>query len=326
MEVYPSAVEFALKILYASVATVGVASNAAIISIFITERIRMNSFKILLLNLSIADAISAVSIWPFFLTDLKSLRGMENANFLCALTIGQIIYWFSAVSSIFCLCLMSVNRYLAIRKPQRADCYNKNIVSLLIVCMVWVTAVAISLPNLFSYRYSAERAICYREWPDGFHSVGFSIITSILGFLFPISVITYTFFATRKYFWSKRFGAVTRPTQSVKRNRKIAIFMGLLIVAFFICWSPFFVYWILSRAMPAFFPKGYKGEYARIKALRIVVFVSLCNTVTNPIIYGLRGDMVFRRAFKRLQQAFCCYNRIESEIAPRHSTTREATL
>ena len=313
VEIYPQAVEFALKVLYSAVATLGLLSNGGIIYIFITKKIKMNSFKILLLNLTVGDLLSVVAIWPYNFIDLRSLRGMQDANFMCALTIGTVMYWFASVASIFSLCLLSVNRYLAVCKPQRAESFNKNLVSLIIVCIVWPTSISISIPNIFSFEYKAEYAVCTRKWPEGFNSVGFSVITSIFGYIIPISVITFTFFATRKYLWSRSIGTVSRPSQSVRRNRKTALFMGFLIVAFFVCWSPFFVYWILSRAIPSVFPQGVEGEYSRMKVIRVTVLISLFNTVINPIIYGLRGDAVFKNAFGKFRQEMGCNNQVEDD-------------
>lgn len=324
--IYPFAVEIMLKIVYSLVAALGMACNGGIIYIFMTKKIKMSSFKILLLNLTIGDCISSIAIWPYVFIDLRSLRGMKNADYVCTATIGQVLYWFSSVGSIGCLCFMSVNRYLAICKPRKAVFFNKLLISVITICLVWCTATSIALPNVFSYNYIPEYAICSRRWPHGFDSVTFSIVTSILGFIMPVSIITFTFFATRKYFWRRNFGTVVRPSQIVRRNRKMAIFMGLLIIGFFICWSPFFVYWILSRAVPSVFPKGFRGEYARMKVIRIVVLISLCNTVINPIIYGIRGDAAFRNGFNRLKRAICCSSvQATGEIRSMEQSSKEVT-
>ena len=311
-ELFPNSVEFVLKALYTFIATAGLLSNGAIVYIFITKKLKMNSFKVFLLNLTISDGLAAASIWPYIFIDLKSLQGMANTRLMCAITVGNVMYWFATVTSIFSLTLMSINRYIAICHPKLTLHFNQRCATRLFLCLVWPSGILISAPNIFTLKYLPKYAICIRDWPSGFNSTVFGILTFFLGFIFPVSTIAFTSIATKKYFWSRRFGSVSRSSQTIRRNRKAAMLMGLLVAAFFACWSPFFVYWILSSVVPSAFPQGIAGEYTTTRALRVVILISLINTVTNPIIYGLRGDTEFKIAFKKLKHFVCCCTQQEN--------------
>ena len=322
---FPYAVDVTLKALYSLVATAGLLGNGGIIYIFITKKIKLNSFKVLLLNLAIADALAAASIWPYIYIDLPYLREMPNSNFMCSLTLGIVIYWLASAASIFSLTLMSTNRYLMICRPHAARYFSKRVASILLLCLVWPTAIIFSAPNTFAFTYLPKYALCVRDWPKGFNGTIFGIFTFILGLIFPVSVITFTFFATRRYFWSKRYGSVSRSSQSVRRNRTAAMVMALLIAAFFVCWSPFFAYWILSKVVPSVFSTGIPAHYKATRALRVVILVSLINTVTNPIIYGLRGDAEFKSSFRKLKQLVCCCKQSESNAERIEKSMRQTS-
>lgn len=340
-ELLPIALEYCLQILYTIVATLGLISNGGIIYLFVTKAIKMAPFKLLLLNLSVADMLCALSLWPYIFIDLKSLRGMhwKKANMVCAIVMGNMTYWIGVVVSTFTLTLISISRYLFVCHPLRATNFNKMRVSVVIVCLVWPTAIAIGVPALVSFAYDPKYAVCNRKWAKSINGVVYSATTSFLGFVFPVGILCFTLLATRKYFWRRTFGTVLRSPGEVRRHRKTAKFMAALIAAFFISWGPFFFYWLLSRSVKTIFPKGAKGEYARMKVLRFVILISLCNTVADPFIYGLRGDPEFKRIFRKIMDCICCRQRQERDfsvtmtststkesVTTRNTSTRESKL
>ena len=306
-DLYSKPVDVVLKILYSIIASLGLAGNCGIIFLFATKKIKMTPFKLLLLNLSIADALGAFSIWPYIFIDFKSLRivAKTNADALCVMSEFQVTYWIAAGASTFTLSLISISRYLYVCHPLTAVRFNKMKVSVVIVGLIWPTAIAFAIPN-FLAAYDTEHGLCTRQWPDGVSAIAFSCISSICGFIVPVLIMSFTFFVTRKYFWSKSFGVIKRSSKELHRNRKTAIFLAALIFAFFICWSPFFVYWLLSRLITSVFKPGHLGEYMRRKAARIVILASLCNTVADPLIYGLRGEDDFRKSFLEFCNFILC--------------------
>ena len=306
-DLFSKPVDVFLKLLYSIIAILGLAGNCGIIFLFVTKKIKMTPFKLLLLNLSIADALGAVSIWPYTFIDFKSLRTVTKttADALCVMSEFQVTYWIAAGASTFTLSLISISRYLYVCHPLAAVRFNKMNVSVVIVGLIWPTAIAFAIPN-FLAAYNTEHGFCTRQWPDGISSIAFSCISSICGFIVPVLIMSFTFFVTRKYFWSKNFGAIKRSSKELHRNRKTAVFLAALIFAFFICWSPFFVYWVLSRLITSVFKQGHLGEFMRRKAARIVILASLCNTVADPLIYGLRGDDDFRKSFLEFCNFILC--------------------
>ena len=291
-EILPTAVDHFVKFAYVIVAILGLTGNGFIFYLFASKRVRITAFNVLLLNLSISDAIADISIWPYVFVDLKSLRGLDQSTSdrLCFVTMGQMTYWIATVASLFTLTVISLSRYAFIRRPLQAKFFNKRHASLIVVLMIWPVSLSMCLPNFFSLRYNEIYAVCERDWPKGIDGQVYSAVTAVLGYIFPMVVLMFTFIATRQQLWLINNNDVIRSACSIRRRKKASMLLGALVIAFFVCWSPFFVYWILSRTATSIFPDGPEGDYSRMRIILFVVLVSLCNTVADPIIYGLRGE------------------------------------
>ena len=204
--IFPEAAEIVFKVLYVVVAGLGLAGNSFIMYMFSSKRVEVSPFNVLLLNLSISDAIAAISILPYVFIDLRQLRGMSQrtANVVCVLSMGQSAYWLAVVASTFTLFVISISRYLFIHYPLKARFFNEKHASLIIIGVIWPVAVALGVPNFLSLHYDPDYAVCKRVWPSYFNGTVFSSVTALLGFVLPVVVMIFTFVATRRYLWQNK--------------------------------------------------------------------------------------------------------------------------
>ena len=304
----PPAVDLIMKLLYVVVAALGLFGNGLVFYLFASKRVKLTPFNIFLLNLSISDTLADLSIWPYVFINLKSLRSFsdETADSLCVLVMGQMTYWVATVAALFTLTVISVSRYIFIRHPMRSQYFHKKHASYIVVLIIWPVSVAMCLPNFFSFDYDKDYAVCERKWPHAVNGRIYSAATAFLGYILPIIVLIFTFIGTRQYLWLSHANDIVRSTCSIRRRKTASMLLASLIVAFFICWTPFFIYWILSRTATSIFPEGPAGDYARMRVIVFVVFISLCNTVADPIIYGLRGED-FRKSLKHVKHSISCF-------------------
>ncbi|XP_065212077.1 octopamine receptor beta-1R-like isoform X2 [Planococcus citri] len=93
-----------------------------------------------------------------------------------------------------------------------------------------------------------------------------------------------------------------RPTPNMskmKRERKAARTLGIIMSAFLACWLPFFVWYVTSSVC------GSACDWPR--SLMVIVFwIGYFNSALNPIIYAY-FNREFRAAFKKTLQ-YCCSN------------------
>lgn len=104
---------------------------------------------LLVLNLSLADAFVLLSA-PFFLRYLAGGRGWEFGSAAC-----KLVHYLSNVNmyvSIYLICLMSIDRWLAVTRPFMSQRIRTKRSLLCLLLGVWVLAFILSLPMPFYRR------------------------------------------------------------------------------------------------------------------------------------------------------------------------------
>ena len=267
--------------------------------LFATNRVPLTPFNSLLLNLSIADLMADIFSYPYIFIDLTSLRNFSKrrADLACAFTIGLTPFWIVTSVSLLTLCFISMTRYVLIKYPFRHTFLTERAYTNTFLAFVWPISIALPLPNFFSFSYDPKTAICYRVWPNNFNGPVYSACIAVFGIGLPGTLMLFTFISTARSLWKRTLDNVSTPMAGLIKRRKAVKLLGFLIVAFLVCWGPFFVYFVLSRSVKSAFPDGAEGEYLRMKIIRAVILVALCNTSADPIIYGLRSEE-FRKGLK----------------------------
>nr|ADE62523.1 somatostatin receptor subtype 5 variant 4 [Mus musculus] len=133
-----------VPVLYLLVCTVGLGGNTLVIYVVLRYAKMKTVTNVYILNLAVADVLfmlglsflatqNAVSYWPF-------------GSFLCRLV--MTLDGINQFTSIFCLMVMSVDRYLAVVHPLRSARWRRPRVAKLASAAVWVFSLLMSLPLL----------------------------------------------------------------------------------------------------------------------------------------------------------------------------------
>lgn len=104
---------------------------------------------ILVLHLALADAFVLLSA-PLFLRYLLGGRGWEFGSAVC-----KVVHYLSSVNmyvSIYLICLMSMDRWLAVNRPFLSQRIRTKRSLLLLLMAVWILAFLLSLPMPFYRR------------------------------------------------------------------------------------------------------------------------------------------------------------------------------
>lgn len=104
---------------------------------------------LLVLNLALADAFVLLSA-PLFLRYLAGGRGWEFGSAAC-----KLVHYLSNVNmyvSIYLICLMSMDRWLAVTRPFLSQRMRTKRSLLVLLLLVWVLAFILSLPMPFYRR------------------------------------------------------------------------------------------------------------------------------------------------------------------------------
>ncbi|XP_069694871.1 octopamine receptor beta-1R-like [Periplaneta americana] len=89
-------------------------------------------------------------------------------------------------------------------------------------------------------------------------------------------------------------------SSKMKRERKAARTLGIIMSAFLACWLPFFLWYVITTLC------GDKACYCPPVVVAIVFWIGYFNSALNPLIYAY-FNREFRAAFKKTLQS-CCYH------------------
>ena len=300
--IFSPAVHYIIVGLYVLVTCLGISGNSIVLYLFASRKIRPTSFNLLLLNLSVADVLATIFSYPYIFAgiDLSSLRKLSSkkANMTCAFTIGLTPFWAVTTVSLFTLTFISVTRCFKIRYPMRCNWITTRRATIIYIVIAWVAGIGLPFMNYFSFKFIRKTASCDREYPEGFNGGLYRIGIAVIAFILPIVIMLLAFLLVARTVWRKSatLGETTSlPTASVVKRRKAVKLLGALIIVFFVCWSPFFMYFLFSGIIESKF----RGKKLANKIICIAILIALCNTVADPIVYALRGDE-FRKEFKEI--------------------------
>ncbi|KAM9584249.1 somatostatin receptor type 5 [Trichechus inunguis] len=285
----PGARAVLIPVLYLLVCAVGLGGNTLVIYVVLRYAKMKTVTNIYILNLAVADVLfmlglpflatqNAVSYWPFGSLLCRVVMTLDGVN---------------QFTSIFCLTVMSVDRYLAVVHPVRSTKWRRPRVAKLTSAAVWTFSLLMSLPLVVFADIQEGWDTCNLSWPEpvGLWGAAFIIYTSVLGFFGPLLVIClcYLLIVVKVRAAGVRVGCTRRR----RAERKVTRMVVVVVVVFVGCWLPFFTVNIVNLAF--ILPE----EPASAGAYFFVVILSYANSCANPILYGFLSDN-FRQSFRKV--------------------------
>ena len=279
--------------------------NSVVCYIILKHKHIQNTVNMLLLHLSFADIICGISVLPYVFIKLPrtNIKGTA-ANLICGLTEGLTFFFAASLVNLLTLSILSISRYTLINHPLKQTWRLKKRAVKWLVLLAWLISLGLLVPSGLSFTYSPQDGICWRKWAPGVHPVGYFTATLILGMAIPFLSLTFTYVSTIYTLWFKpatRRLARSNSRSGVQTHRKrVSVLLGLLIVAYILCWMPFGIYWLLSVALD-YFPQTIEGQRKSMKIARITILIALVNTVLDPIVYAFSNRQIKESAMKTLR-------------------------
>ncbi|KAL3046209.1 hypothetical protein OYC64_004255 [Pagothenia borchgrevinki] len=254
-------------------------------------RMKMRSVTCLLvLNLSMADAFLLLSA-PFFLRYLAGGRGWEFGSAAC-----KLVHYLSSVNmyvSIYLICLMSMDRWLAVSRPFLFQKMRTKRSLLIILLVVWVLALLLSLPMPFYRRLEMRStfpnnitlSFCVPyHWKSKGHRVFQYLFETIMSFLLPFSLIN-----------TCNFSVICR-LQSAKFQRRAegSRLILMVICTFAVFWLPYHIVNIIE--VVGLLQDSKSAVTAALAARPNVTAFAFFSSAVNPICYVFAGSSHIRQA------------------------------
>uniref|UniRef100_A0A8C5UFA9 Somatostatin receptor 4 n=1 Tax=Malurus cyaneus samueli TaxID=2593467 RepID=A0A8C5UFA9_9PASS len=240
----------ALQFTYGLVCLLGLLGNALVIFVILRYAKMRTATNIYLLNLAIADELLMLSV-PF-------------------------------AASVFCLAVLSLDRYIAVVHPLRAASYRRPRV--LVNGAVWLLALlaASPIPVFAGTAVTPRRpaVACDHAVPGGRPSW---VQITACGFAAVAAMALCMLLAAKMRAVARGVGWRQRRRSEGKLTRLVVT----VVAAFVVCWLPFYVVQLLSLLLP-----GRLDASAHNASL----LLSYSNSCANPILYGLLSEN-FRHPF-----------------------------
>ncbi|NXN87841.1 SSR5 protein, partial [Bombycilla garrulus] len=278
-----------IPVCYLLVCAVGLSGNALVIYVVLRHAKMKTVTNIYILNLAVADVLfmlglpflatqNAVSYWPF-------------GSLLCRLV--MTVDGVNQFTSIFCLTVMSMDRYLAVVHPVRSAKWRRPRVAKLIGAAVWSFSFLVVLPVVVFSDVQEDFQTCNMNWPEpvGVWSAAFIVYTSALGFFGPLLVIClcYLLIVVEVKASGLRAGSARRR----RSERKVTRMVVVIVLVFVLCWLPFYTVNIVNLILILPAEPALQGLYF------FVVVLSYANSCANPVLYGFLSDN-FRQSFRKV--------------------------
>ncbi|KAK6300756.1 hypothetical protein J4Q44_G00288540 [Coregonus suidteri] len=277
-----------IPLIYVAVCVIGLVGNTLVIYI-VLHYVRTESVtNIYILNLAIADELFMLGL-PFLAVQ-NALLSWPFGSLMCrvVMTVDAI----NQFTSIFCLTVMSIDRYLAVVHPIRSSWWRRPHVAKAVNATVWAVSFVVVLPVVVFADVLEDDGNCSIVWPEPAEvwKASFIVYTCTVGFFGPLLVIClcYLLIVVKVRSAGKR----ARPTSSRRRKseRKITRMVVVVVAVFVLCWLPFYILNIVNLLV--LLPGEFRGLYY------FVVVLSYANSCANPILYGFLSDN-FKRGFRK---------------------------
>lgn len=217
--------------------------------------------------------------------------------------------------SILHLCLLSIDRYIAIQKPFRYQFIVTRRRVITILLLIWLSVVVILNVPLADFEFRADTYGCTshsthsstHDSPYIFFLVALFVIIPFAIICFSNAVVFKTAFAQARQLSrverslressadiceqnQTQHAARTVETHSLKREIKSAGTFALVVGIFLLCYTPFYTAGTYRKIAGPEVPRS---------VMLITMWIAFANSFCNPIVYGLRYSP-FRKAFKKL--------------------------
>ncbi|XP_048350747.1 somatostatin receptor type 5 [Sphaerodactylus townsendi] len=278
-----------IPVIYLLVCAVGLSGNTLVIYVVLRYAKMKTVTNIYILNLAIADVLFMLGL-PFLATQ-NAISYWPFGSFLCHLVTA--FDGINQFTSIFCLTVMSLDRYVAVVHPIKSTKWRRPRVAKLISLAVWTLSILVVLPIIIFADVQEDLPLCNMSWPEPINiwSAAFIIYTSVLGFFGPLLVICLCYLLI--VFKVKSSGIRVGSTRHRRSERKVTKMVVIIVLVFVFCWLPFYIVNIVNLIF--ILPE----EPALVGVFCFVVILSYANSCANPILYGFLSDN-FKQSFQKV--------------------------
>ncbi|TRY84104.1 hypothetical protein DNTS_032951 [Danionella cerebrum] len=205
----------ALLILLVIIPTIG--GNILVILAVSLERKLQNATNFFLMSLAVADLLVGLLVMPIALVTVLYNSSWPLADFLCPIWLFLDVLFSTA--SIMHLCAISLDRYVAIKKPIQHSQFKSRAKVMGKIALVWLISIGIAIPipikglQFFHYpNITFNRNHTCLLSPEGFGD--FKVYGSLTAFFIPLAIMMIIYLLTIQVLRKKAYLLRSRVTRT----------------------------------------------------------------------------------------------------------------
>ncbi|UTM04308.1 membrane protein E1 [Equid gammaherpesvirus 2] len=272
--------------LYLLVFLFGLLGNILVVIIVIRYMKIKNLTNMLLLNLAISDLLFLLTL-PFWMHYIGMYHDWTFGISLCKLLRG--VCYMSLYSQVFCIILLTVDRYLAVVYAVTALRFRTVTCGIVTCVCTWFLAGLLSLPEFFFHGHQDDngRVQCDPYYPEMSTNVWRRAHVAkviMLSLILPLLIMAVCYYVIIRRL-------LRRPS---KKKYKAIRLIFVIMVAYFVFWTPYNIVLLLSTFHATLLNLQCALSSNLDMALLITKTVAYTHCCINPVIYAFVGEK-FRR-------------------------------
>ncbi|KAI5101191.1 5-hydroxytryptamine receptor 2B [Silurus meridionalis] len=215
-----------LLFLMAILPTIG--GNILVILAVSLERKLQNATNYFLMSLAVADLLVGLLVMPIALVTVLYNSAWPLPEFLCPIWLFLDVLFSTA--SIMHLCAISLDRYIAIKKPIQHSQYNSRTKAVAKIALVWVISIGIAIPipikglrsenNGINTTFNSNHTCLLTIEAFG----DFKLFGSLAAFFIPLMIMMIIYLLTIRVLRKKVYLLRSRASQRVNRPVVCTVF------------------------------------------------------------------------------------------------------
>ncbi|XP_051564291.1 probable G-protein coupled receptor 132 isoform X2 [Myxocyprinus asiaticus] len=232
------------------------------------------------LAFSLGLPANLLSLWGLYQLGLSGGDHRWPYGSVTCQLVGYAFY-VNLYASVIFLCLIALDRCLAIVYPLSSRGVRKVRVAAFSGVVVWTLIFLFCLTGLYPSVFEPQRELCLEQYPISTRYAYFKIATVALGFLIPCSILGYT---------SARIGSTLRNSPSVSDHecRRIVATLIVITVNFIVIFGPYHLvggYRFVKLLLTESEKDQCSVELSLYLYYRICYGLTSLNTLLDPLLY-----------------------------------------
>ncbi|XP_076079295.1 pyrokinin-1 receptor-like [Mytilus galloprovincialis] len=304
-----------LTVIYAGVFILGIIGNLSTCVVIARSPYMHTVTNYYLFSLAISDLLILIMGLPpelYSIWEAYPWRFGEGFCIFRTFFIEMMSY-----SSVLTITAFTVERYIAICHPIKAQTLSNLPRAIRIICVIWILAAIFAIPypvhtRLYHYvpyngTYLSASLVCNipLKWLTQMKHV-FQMSTFVF-FIFPMALISIMYILigralSQSDFQPKNNSNDKHSTKTRARNAVIKMLVAV-VVAFFCCWAPFNAQRLITSYVSEWTPLLFEIQSTLFYISGVLYYIG---ATINPLLYNLMSKK-YRMAFKRTL-CRCCLN------------------